>query len=62
MISSFFLAEVAVLLAGVGELVEVVRPNLLALYEMRLAPSELELLSARYEVARLKIGVFLRDF
>jgi hypothetical protein len=51
--------ELARLLAEVDELVEFVRPNLLALYQVRLGPSELELLSARYEVARLKRAIVL---
>jgi hypothetical protein len=51
--------ELAALLAEVDELVEFVRPNLLALYQVRLGPSELELLSAKYEVARVKRAIDL---
>jgi hypothetical protein len=51
--------ELAGLLAEVDELVEFVRPNLLALYQVRLGPSELELLAARYDVARLKRAIDL---
>lgn len=51
--------ELAGLLSEVDELVEFVRPNLLALYQVRLGPSELELLAARYEVARLKRAIDL---
>lgn len=51
--------ELAALLAEVDELVEVVRPNLLALYQVRLGPAELELLAARYEVARVKRAIDL---
>ncbi|MGE5278387.1 MAG: hypothetical protein ACM3SU_15445 [Acidobacteriota bacterium] len=51
--------ELAGLLAEVDELVEFVRPNLLALYQVRLGPSELVLLAARFELARLKRAIDL---
>jgi hypothetical protein len=51
--------ELAVLLAEVDELVEFVRPNLLALYQVRLGPAELQLLAAKYELARLKRAIDL---
>lgn len=51
--------ELAGLLAEVDELVEFVRPNLLALYQVRLGPAELELLAARYELARVKRAIDL---
>jgi hypothetical protein len=51
--------ELAALLAEVDELVEFVRPGLVALYQVRLGPAELRLLAARYEVARLKRAIDL---
>ena len=51
--------ELASLLAEVDELLEFVRPNLLALYQVRLGPAELELLAARYELARVKRAIDL---
>jgi hypothetical protein len=51
--------EVAALLAEVDELVEFVRPGLLALYQVRLGPAELLLLAARYELARVKRAIDL---
>jgi hypothetical protein len=51
--------ELAALLAEVDELVEFVRPNLLALYQVRLGPAELDLLSARYGLARVKRAIEL---
>ncbi len=51
--------ELAALLAEVDELVEFVRPNLLALYQVRLGPADLELLAAKYEVARVKRAIDL---
>ncbi len=51
--------ELAALLAEVDELVEFVRPGLLALYQVRLGPAELQLLAARYEVARVKRAIDL---
>jgi hypothetical protein len=51
--------ELAALLAEVDELAEFVRPNLLALYQVRLGPAELALLAAKYEVARTKRAIDL---
>ena len=51
--------ELAARLAEVDELVEFVRPNLLALYQVRLGPSELKLLAAKYELARVKRAIDL---
>jgi hypothetical protein len=46
--------ELVARLAELRELEQVVKPNLLALYQTRLGPWELNLLRARTEVARLK--------
>ena len=51
--------ELASLLAEADELLEFVRPNLLALYQVRLGPAELELLATRFEVARVKRAIDL---
>ena len=51
--------ELAALLAEVDEMVEFVRPNLLALYQVRLGPAELELLAAQFGVARVKRAIDL---
>lgn len=51
--------ELAALLAEVDELVEFIRPGLLALYQVRLGPAELQLLAAQYELARVKRAIDL---
>jgi len=51
--------QLASLLAEVDELVEFVRPGLVALYQVRLGPAELQLLAARYELARMKRAIDL---